>query len=66
MTTPLAYSMKGAVEASGLSRSYLDRAIKAGQLKAKRSSTDGRGEPTGNYVIRAADLQAFIDGLVDA
>lgn len=65
MTTPLSYSMKGAVDATGLSKSYLDRAIRSGKLKAKRSGGT-ENDPAGNYVILAADLEAFLAGLVDA
>ena len=65
MTTPLSYSMKGAVDATGLSKSYLDRAIRSGKLKAKRSGGT-ESDPAGNYVILAADLEAFLAGLVDA
>lgn len=63
MTTALAYSMRTAVEATGLSKSHLDRAIHAGQLKAKRTSQDEDGNPTGNWVILARDLEAYLDGL---
>lgn len=66
MTAPIAYSMAGAVETTGLSRSTLERAIRTGQLKAKRTSTDDDGKPTGAWVFTAPALQAFIDGLVDA
>lgn len=64
--TPLSYSVATAVAATGLSRSHLERAIKAGQLKAKKSSLTEDGEPTGKYVILATDLQAYLSGLVDA
>jgi hypothetical protein len=66
MTTPLAYSLTGAVTATGMSRATLERAIRAGRLRAKKSSQDENGEPTGSWVIPAASLQAYIDGLVDA
>lgn len=66
MTAPLSYNMAGAVAASGLSRSTLDRAIRAGKLKAKRTSEDEDGKGTGSFVIKATDLEAFIDSLVDA
>lgn len=66
MTTPLAYSMAGAVAATGLSKSTLERAIKSGRLKAKKSDVDDDGYPTGVWVIPAKALQEYIDGLVDA
>lgn len=64
--TPIAYSMSGAVKASGLSRSTLDRAIKAGRLKAKKSDVDENGDPCGVLVIFHRDLAAFLEALVDA
>lgn len=67
MTAPISYNMAGAVSASGMSRSALDRAIRAGKLKAKRTSEDEEtGKGVGSFVIKAADLEAFIDSLVDA
>lgn len=64
--TPLSYSMAGAVAATGLSRSHLERAIHAGHLKAKKSGMDADGNPAGVWVLPAAALQDYIDGLVDA
>jgi len=66
MTTTLSYSVATATAATGLSRSHLERAIAAGRLKARKSSKDEDGEPTGKYVILAADLQAYLEGLVEA
>lgn len=63
MTAPLAYSVRDAAAATGLSKSYLDRAIRACKLKARRSSEDADGNPTGSRVILAADLHAFLDAL---
>lgn len=68
--TALSYSIAGAIGATGLSKSHLERAIKSGELKAKKSSRvksgDNAGEPVGKYVILARDLQAYLEGLVDA
>lgn len=66
MSATLAYSISGAVGATGLSKAHLERAIKAGKLRAKKSSRDKDGEPVGKYVILARDLEAYLDGLVDA
>ncbi|WP_436699920.1 hypothetical protein [Nocardioides sp. BYT-33-1] len=66
MSTPLSYSMAGAVAATGLSKSTLERAIKAGRLRAKKSDQDEDGNPTGVWVITHEALMAFVDGLVDA
>ena len=63
--TPISYDLKAAAEATGLSESHLKRAIGEGLVKAKRSS-DRDGEPAGKYLIKAADLEAYVDGLVDA
>lgn len=65
-TPPLSYSIAGAAAATGLSPSYLDRAIKAGALRAKKSGRDEDGQPTGKHVILARDLETYLDGLVDA
>lgn len=64
--TPISYSLKGAAAATGLSPSAIERAIRSGHLRAKKSSKDADGNPTGVWVIPAASLQSYIDGLVDA
>lgn len=66
MSTALAYTLTSGSEATGLSRKTLERAIKSGALRAKRSSVTEDGEPAGPYVILAGDLQTWLDGLVDA
>lgn len=62
----LAYSMPGAVKATGLSRNTLMKAIGSGKLKAKKSDLDEYGNPVGVWVIPADALRDFIDGLADA
>jgi hypothetical protein len=62
----LSYSLRTAAAATALSQSHLSDAIKAGQLKAKRSGKDEHGDPIGKYVILAGDLQRYLDGLADA
>lgn len=64
--TPLAYSKAGAAGAAGVSTKTLERAIAAGRLRAKRSGEAKDGEPAGRVIILAADLQAWLDSLVDA
>lgn len=64
--TPLAYSIAKAVEVSGLSRASLDRAIRSGQLKARRSTRNEDGEGQGKYLVKHADLEAYIDSLPEA
>lgn len=65
--TKLAYDVEEAAEATGLSRSFLNAAIRDGRLPAKttkkREKDKARG---GKQVITATALQAFIDGLEDA
>lgn len=62
----LAYSKEGAAEATGLSQATIDRAIKSGRLRAKRTSTSTDGEPVGKYVILASALEAWLESLPDA
>ena len=66
MTVQLAYSKAGAAESSGVSVQTINRAIKSGRLRAKRTSETKDGEPTGRVLIRAADLASWLDGLIDA
>jgi excisionase family DNA binding protein len=53
----IAFSRAAAAEASNISEDMLDRAIKAGELKAKQL---GR-----RILIRPADLDAYIESLPD-
>lgn len=62
-TTVLAYSIRTAVEASGLSKTHLIDAINRGEIKARRSSRNDAGEPQGKWIIPAAELQAYLDTL---
>lgn len=62
---PLAYSIKTASKATGLSGRYLIMAIRRGALRAKRSCFGFSGEPAGKWVILAAELQAFLASLPD-
>lgn len=64
--TRLAYSLAEAAEATGLSRSHLDRAIKAGELRTKTTKLDVDEKPVGKRVILASELQAYLEGLADA
>ncbi len=63
MSTPISYNLAGAASASGLSSKTLTRHIATGKLPAFRSGPLVDGKPTGVYVIKATDLEAFIDGL---
>ena len=66
MSARLSYSVATAAADTGLSKSHLHREIKAGRLRAKRSGMTDDGEPAGNYIILAADLEAYLSELVDA
>lgn len=63
--TPISYDLKGAQAVTGLSTSHLKRAIGEGHLKAKRSNERDDGTLAGKWVIRARDLEAYIDSLPD-
>lgn len=61
---PISYSLADAATATGLSAKSLLRAITSGHLAAKRSGgLNADDKPTGKYLIKAADLEAYIDGL---
>lgn len=64
--TALSYSKAGASEATGMSEQTIDRAIKAGKLRAKKSGLTEDGEPTGRVVILASELAAWLETLADA
>lgn len=66
MTIALSYTLSTAATATGLSRKSIERAVKSGALRAKRSSVTEDGEPAGTYLILASDLQAWLESLVDA
>lgn len=62
----LAYSMTEAAAATGLSVSHLERAIKDGELRSKVTRLRADGKTAGKRIILSRDLQAYLDGLVDA
>jgi hypothetical protein len=62
--TKLAYSIKEAVMATGLSATHLDTAIRTGALRCRRTIKDDEtGVVAGKRLILAADLQAYLDAL---
>lgn len=62
--TKLAYSIKEAVEATGLSATALDAAIRKGKLRCRRTVKDDEtGAVAGKRLILAADLEAFLSAL---
>jgi hypothetical protein len=66
MTTALAYNKAQAAKAAGVSEQTLDRAIKTGKLRAKRTSETKDGEPAGKVLILASALESWLESLVDA
>lgn len=66
MTGPIAYSIRGAAEALGVSESHIDRLVRAGKIRAKFTAEDADGNPAGKRIILAAELQRYAEGLVDA
>lgn len=65
-TSKLAYTADEAAQAIGLSRDTILRAIRSGDLKAKRSSKDDKGNPAGRHLIPAKALADYLDGMTDA
>lgn len=63
MNVKLAFSVKEAAQATGLSASHIDRAVRAGHLKIRRTKKSDNGEVAGNRVILAADLEAYLAAL---
>ena len=61
--TKLAYSVQEAAEATGLSQTFLDAAIRKAELKARRTIRRENGEVAGKRVILAADLAAYLENL---
>ena len=57
MTEPLSYTVADAASVTGLSQTFIRRAIWAGELKAKHANT--------RVIVRRADLEAWLDGLPD-
>ena len=61
----LAYSLDEAAMLSGMSRTLLYRAIKSGDLPAKRTSRDRLGNAVGKIIILRKDLEAWLEALPD-
>ena len=62
MTVRITLNRAEAAEACGVSPATISAAVASGRLKAKRSGENGGG----NYMIRPADLDAWIDSMEDA
>lgn len=63
MNVKLAFSVKEAAAATGLSASHIDRAIRSGHLRIRRTKKTDDGDVAGNRLILAADLDAYLAAL---
>lgn len=70
MTVKISLNAAEAAEAVGLKEATIKAAVRAGQLRAKRSGRSKRegreGDGVGNYLIAVDDLRAWFEGLPDA
>ena len=64
MTTKLAYTVAEAAQPQAC-LSHHRPGTKTGVLATKRTSINQHGDPLGRKLILAADLEAWLDGLVD-
>lgn len=62
----ISFNRREAAEILGVSPDTIKRAKLAGHLRAKSTSYDADGNPTGNDLYTLEDLRAWFDGLVDA
>lgn len=60
MTTALAYTIKTAAKATGISEDTIRRAIRAGDLATGRPTVDGK--PITTLTIPAAELARWVEG----
>ena len=61
--TPVRYfTLDEAAQYMRVSQDTIERAIRAQKLRAKKTGPNGGGK----YLVSAADLDAWFDGLVDA
>lgn len=65
-TAPLAYSVRDAADALGVSITHVDRLVRAGHIRAKYTSADVDGNPAGKRLILASELERYLAGLEDA
>lgn len=62
----ISFNRREAAEILGVSPALIKKAKLAGHLKAKSTSYDKDGNPTGSDLYTLEDLKAWHDGLVDA
>lgn len=63
MNVKLSFSVREAAEATGLSASSIDRAIRAGELRVRRTKKDKDDKVAGSRLILADDLRAYLQSL---
>lgn len=62
----LAYTLDQAAALCGLSKDSLYRAVKSGELRAKRTTRSEHGAPpAGRILVLRKDLEAFLEALPD-
>lgn len=61
----LSYTLEQAAHVTGMSRDLLYRAVKSGDLPAKRTSKNAAGEPAGRIIILRSALEQFLENLPD-
>jgi hypothetical protein len=62
----LAYTLKDAARICGMSEALLYRAVKSGDLPAKRTSQrDPKEAPTGRILVLRSELENFLNNLPD-
>lgn len=66
MTPQLFLNRDEAARAAGVSVDTIRRAIRSGDLKAKRTGVDADGNPTGKFLISVKALEDWYQGLEDA
>jgi excisionase family DNA binding protein len=62
----LFYTREEAAEVTRLSKGTIDRYLRSGELKAKRSARDADGNPAGKVLISRDALMEWFEGLEDA
>lgn len=62
---PITYDVKTAAAVTGLSRAHINRLLNSGELMGKRTHQKDDKTLAGKWLIRPADLQAYIDSLPD-
>lgn len=66
MSEQLFYSREQAAEMAGVKVDTISAAVHSRKLRAKRTSTDKDGRPSGKYLISREALLAWFEQLEDA